>query len=110
MYVEELAGPDTVNTMPLATLQAFADHGRVRDALTGTEDEARRTLARLGEAGIDLGAVTERLLREGIEAFEAAMGRLLASIERRHAHRPMSTVAADATAIQVSGGPARRTD
>ncbi len=83
MYVEELAGPDTVDTMPLATLEAFADHGRARDALTGSEDDARRALAELREAGLGLDEVTERLLVEGIEAFEVAMGKLLASIDRR---------------------------
>ena len=83
MYVEELAGPDTVDTMPLATLEAFADHGHARDALTGSEQNARRTLAELREAGVDLDRVTDRLLFEGIEAFDVAMGRLLASIDRR---------------------------
>ena len=83
MYVEELAGPDTIDTMPLPTLEAFADHGDARDALTGTEQEARRTLAELGAVGIDLEAVTDRLLAAGIEAFEVAMGKLVASIERR---------------------------
>ena len=83
MYGEERAGPDTCDTMPRATLEAFADHGEARDALTGTEAEARRTLGALREAGIDVGQVTERLLGEGIEAFEVAMGRLLASIDRR---------------------------
>ena len=83
IYVEELAGPDTVNTMPLATLEAFTEHGRPRDALTGTEKTAKQTLAELRDAGIDLDEVTERLLSEGIETFEVAMGKLLASIERR---------------------------
>lgn len=83
MYVEELAGRDTVNTMPLATLEAFADHGQVHDALTGSEQDARRTLAELHDAGVDLDHVTERLLVEGIGAFEVAMGKVLASIERR---------------------------
>ena len=83
MYVEELTGPDTVNTMPLATLAAFADHGEARDALTGTQREAQATLAELHEAGIDLDAVADRLLAEGIHAFEVAMDKLLAGIERR---------------------------
>jgi transaldolase len=83
MYVEELAGPDTVNTMPPATLEAFADHGTVRDALTGTEEQALTSLAELRGAGVDLDAVTDRLLVEGIEAFEGAMQRLLATIDRR---------------------------
>ena len=83
MYVEELAGPDTVDTMPLATLEAFADHGQAHDALTGSEEDARRTLADLREAGIDLDEVTARLLVDGIEAFQVAMEKLLASIDRR---------------------------
>ncbi len=83
LYVEELAGPDTVNTMPLATLEAFAEHGEPRDALTGTEDDARRTLGALEVAGIDLVEVGERLLIEGLDAFAVAMSRLLESIERR---------------------------
>jgi len=58
MYVEELAGPDTVNTMPLATLEAFADHGKARDALTGDDADARRTLEQLRDAGVDLDEVT----------------------------------------------------
>ncbi len=87
LYVEELAGPDTVNTMPLATLEAFADHGQPSDALTGTEDDARRTLGALQMAGIDLAGVGERLLTEGLEAFAAAMDRLLESIERRRSQR-----------------------
>ena len=83
MYVEELAGPDTVNTMPLATLEAFADHGRPRDALSETEATAKQTVADLRNAGIDLDDVGEGLLSDGIAAFEVAMTKLLASIERR---------------------------
>ena len=83
MYVEELAGPGTVNTMPQATLEALVDHGQIRDALTGSEDEAAQTMADVRDAGVDLGAVTERLLIEGIETFELAMAKLLASIDRR---------------------------
>ena len=82
-YVEQLAGPDTITTMPLATLHAFADHGVARDTLTGATDTAARTLAELRQAGIALEDVTDELLREGIEAFELAMGRLLLGIEQR---------------------------
>ncbi len=83
MYVEELAGRDTVDTMPLATLEAFAEHGHARDALSGSAPDARRTLAELRAAGVDLDQVTGRLLVDGIEAFAVAMGKLLTSIERR---------------------------
>lgn len=85
MYVEELAGPDTVNTMPPGTLEAFADHGLARDALTGSEQDARRTLVDLRAAGVDLDEVADLLLRQGIEAFARAMGGLLDSIQRRRA-------------------------
>jgi transaldolase len=83
MYVEELAGPDTINTMPLATLLAFADHGEARDALSGTADHAAFDLAELRHAGVDLDEVAELLLHDGIEAFEVATAKLLAGIERR---------------------------
>ena len=79
-YVEELAGRGVVNTMPPATLAAFRDHGRVADALTGSEDAARAALAELTAAGIDLDVVTARLLDDGVAAFAASM--------RRAARRP----------------------
>ncbi|MDP8943547.1 MAG: bifunctional transaldolase/phosoglucose isomerase [Actinomycetota bacterium] len=83
MYVEELAGPDAVNTMPMATLLAFQQRGEVADRLTGSAAEAERTLAELAQAGVDLDEVTARLLDEGIEAFADSMERLLDGIERR---------------------------
>jgi len=82
-YVEELAGADTVNTMPLATLRAFADHGEARDALSGSGEAAAQTLAELTTAGIDLEEVAGRLLEDGIAAFRGAMDRLLAGVEQR---------------------------
>jgi transaldolase len=80
-YVEELAGPGVINTMPPATLAAFRDHGLVADALTGSEPAARATLAELAGAGVDLDAVTARLLDEGVAAFAAAMHDLFAGLE-----------------------------
>ncbi len=79
-YVEELVGPHTVNTMPMATLHAVADHLEV----TGPTAEIDPTpeLEALAEAGIDLGQVTDELLVEGVEQFEDAMHRLLAGIEQ----------------------------
>ncbi|MGQ0668767.1 MAG: transaldolase family protein [Actinomycetota bacterium] len=84
MYVEELVGPDTVNTMTQATLDAFRDHGRVRPAavLEGAE-EAEPTLALLAERGVDLSAVTARLLDEGLAAFEKDLRKLLETIQAR---------------------------
>jgi transaldolase len=69
VYVTELAGPDTVNTMPEATLEAFRDHGAVADRLTGRAVEARAALAQLAVEGVDLDQVTKELETEGVEAF-----------------------------------------
>jgi transaldolase len=69
-----------VNTMPPATLAAFRHHGRVADALTGSARAARGVLDQLAAAGIDLDAVTARLLDEGVAAFAASMDELLAGV------------------------------
>ncbi|MBV8430953.1 MAG: bifunctional transaldolase/phosoglucose isomerase [Solirubrobacterales bacterium] len=78
-YVEELVGPHTVNTMPLNTLMAFADHGKVTGP-TAEEDPAE-DLRALAEAGVDMQDVTDELLVDGVKQFEDAMNRLLAGIE-----------------------------
>jgi transaldolase / glucose-6-phosphate isomerase len=83
MYVDGLIAPHTVNTMPLATLLAFADHGTV-PGLTGEIDPSS-DLRALADAGIDLDQVTDELLVDGVEQFEEAMNRLLAGIEERRA-------------------------
>ena len=80
-YVAGLIGPDTVNTMPLATLRAFAEEGEVPGATAA--DDPRAELEALAEAGIDLAEVTAHLLDAGITAFAVPMERLLAGIERR---------------------------
>lgn len=72
LYVEELAGPDTVNTMPENTLEAFRDHGVVEDRISGTADDARQQLERLSEQGVDLGQVTKELETEGVDKFVAS--------------------------------------
>jgi transaldolase len=84
LYVEELVGPDTVNTMPQQTLDAFRDHGAVRPqaVLEGIE-EAEASLALLPEHGIDLAAVTDGLLADGIGAFEEDLGKLLGVIQSK---------------------------
>jgi transaldolase len=81
LYVEELIGPETVNTMPEPTLQAFQDHGRVAVTLTQGVAEAQQLLERLTEAGVDYDDVVETLEREGIEKFNAAFAKLLAGLE-----------------------------
>ena len=65
VYVEELIGPDTVNTIPPATFEAFRDHGRPRASLTEDVDAARDTMNRLAQVGISMEDVTDRLLAEG---------------------------------------------
>lgn len=80
VYVEELIGPDTVNTIPPHTLQAFRDHGHVRPALLEEWGEARRQLAELAELGIDLERATEELQQEGLEKFAAPYDSLLESL------------------------------
>jgi transaldolase/glucose-6-phosphate isomerase len=83
VYVEELIGPETVDTMPPATFDAFRDHGRVRPTLEADVDGARRALAGLGELGISVDEVTERLLVEAIRLFQEPFAKLLAAIEAR---------------------------
>jgi transaldolase len=72
LYVEELAGPQTVNTMPEATLDAFRDHGVAEDRVSGAGNEAERQLQRLAEEGIDLVQITKELETEGVEKFVAS--------------------------------------
>jgi transaldolase/glucose-6-phosphate isomerase len=83
MYVDGLVGAHTVNTMPLPTLLAFADHGSVPGATA--EEDPSGELAALADAGIDLDQVTDELLADGVAQFEEAMTRLLAGIEERRA-------------------------
>jgi transaldolase len=79
-YVDELAGPGAVNTMPPATFAAFRDHGDPRDRLTGSRAHAHAILRGLVSAGIDLDAITNRLLVDGVAAFAASMDELLAGL------------------------------
>lgn len=69
MYVEELIGPATINTMPVATFEAFADHGRAELTLQKDVEGARRVLEELAVNGVDLAAVTQELEDEGVEGF-----------------------------------------
>jgi transaldolase/glucose-6-phosphate isomerase len=82
LYVDELIGPDTVNTVPPATLDAFRDHGTVGPTLTLDLDDAEAQLAALAEVGVDLDDVTDVLLSDGVALFETAMDGLLGTIAR----------------------------
>jgi transaldolase/glucose-6-phosphate isomerase len=79
MYVEELIGPETVNTMPPQTIVAFQDHGVARPALEDDLDGARQIMRRLEAVGIDMGAVTKQLEVEGVQAFADSYNTLIAS-------------------------------
>jgi transaldolase/glucose-6-phosphate isomerase len=83
LYVEELIGPHTVNTMPLATIDFFRDHGKVEDTLTGREGEARAILGDLGLLDIGIEEVCEQLVRDGVQSFTDSYRKLLAAIERK---------------------------
>lgn len=83
LYIEELIGPHTINTIPPATLNAFRDHGRVQPTLEAGEQDAEQALARLAKLGIDLGTITEKLLADGITAFTHSLNELLASLNEK---------------------------
>jgi len=83
LYVEELIGPDTVNTMPPETLAAFRDHGKVRPSLEEGLPRARALLEQLQNAGISLSEVTDGLLVEGVQKFAAPFQKLSQAVERR---------------------------
>jgi len=83
IYVEELIGPDTVNTMPLATVEAFADHGVARRTLDQDLEGARAELAALETLGIDFDAVTEQLQVEGVDKFVVPFRHLLKCVEEK---------------------------
>ena len=77
LYVEELIGPDTVNTMPLETVEAFQDHGEIRgETLIEGIDEARALFDDLAAAGVDYDDVVETLEREGVEKFSDSFAQL----------------------------------
>jgi transaldolase/glucose-6-phosphate isomerase len=81
MYLDGLIGPDTVNTVPPATLTAFLEHGEVSESLTKDVDAARVHIQRLGELGISLDVITDELLAAGVKAFADSYDRLLKQIE-----------------------------
>src|SRR5437899_3676746 len=85
LYVEELIGADTVNTMPPATLEAFRDHGKVRDSLEENIEDARRVLAELEKSGISLDAITDDLVKDGVQLFADAADQLYGAVAHKRA-------------------------
>jgi transaldolase/glucose-6-phosphate isomerase len=90
LYIEELIGPDTVNTAPPSTLASFKDHGKAAPTLLQDIDGARRDMQQLADAGIDVDDVTDLLLERGLELFRDAMDGLLATVatKQRQARGP----------------------
>ena len=85
IYVEELIGPATVNTMPFETIAAFQEHGDSRESLTEGVEEAHALLTELAEAGVDYDDVTDTLEREGVQKFSDSFASLLQGIDAKRA-------------------------
>ena len=83
LYVEELIGPDTVNTIPLETLDAFRDHGKIRPTLQEGIEETEQVLADLEKLGVNLDDITERLQKDGVKAFADSFDQLLCALEEK---------------------------
>jgi transaldolase len=96
LYVEQLIAPGVVNTMPEATLRAFADHGEATRTLSESTTAAGEVLRQAQDAGIDLAAITAQLEREGVESFCASYQELLDSIKAKPEGTVMTTKRPDA--------------
>jgi transaldolase len=85
MYVEELIGPDTINTMPESTLLAFQDHGEARETLTSGIPEAEETIRSFEQLNFGMAEVTDELQREGVTKFVDSYNLALEAIKSRGA-------------------------
>ena len=83
IYVEQLIGPDTVNTMPPATIQAFRDHGEVNRTVDAALDVARGEIAALEAAGVSIHSVTDKLLADGLASFQKSYDSLIAGLQQK---------------------------
>ena len=83
LYVDNLIGPDTVNTIPPDTMDAFREHGKVAPSLTQPVDSARKVLSEADRLGLDLDAVTAGLVEEGVKKFADAADKLLAVVDKK---------------------------
>jgi len=83
LYVEELVGPDTVNTIPPATLDAFRDHGKVKRTLDQGLDEADAVMRKLEQSGISMKAVTDQLVADGVKSFSDSFQELISAVGER---------------------------
>ncbi len=85
LYVEELIGPNTINTVPPATLEAFRDHGTPRDSLEENIEDAKRVLEELERSGISLDAITAELVKDGVKLFADAADKLYGAVAHKRA-------------------------
>lgn len=81
LYVESIIGKDTINTLPMETIDAFRDHGKAAETLTTNLDEANKAMDELKQKGIDIDKITQKLEDEGIEKFNIAYEKLIKSID-----------------------------
>ena len=88
MYVEELIGADTVNTLPQATMDAFRDHGRTQPTIEGGVSLARDTMSLLEAGGVSMDEITEQLVRDGVRLFAEPFNKLLEAIETKNCSPP----------------------
>lgn len=87
IYVEELIGPDTVNTMPPATIDAFRDHGKLRNSLTEDVPAATKVMSDLAQVGISIREVTDKLTQDGVKLFADAFDKLLEAVKKNTQQR-----------------------
>jgi transaldolase/glucose-6-phosphate isomerase len=86
LYVEEIIGPQTINTLPPITLNAFRDHGKLKSTLEESLGEAKKTLTQLDELGINLGSLAEKLQVDGVGSFAESIDKLYSTLDqKRHA-------------------------
>jgi transaldolase len=83
MYVEQLIGPDSVNTMPPQTIEAFRDHGVVKRTVDAGVDEAQQVIQTLDREGISIDSVTDKLLVDGIASFQKSFDELIAGLQKK---------------------------
>ena len=86
LYIESLIGPDTVNTAPPATMANFLDHGEVKPTIADYIEEAEQLMADLGNAGVSITEVTEKLLSDGVKSFTDSFNALIANVEEKKNH------------------------
>ena len=109
LYVEELIGRDTVNTMPPATMDAFRDHGHARDALTEGVDDAKEVLGTAERLGLDLGKVTHDLVEDGVKQFAKAADDLLGAVAAKRNAMLGDTIASVSSTLPDGMGKAVET-